>query len=281
MAKNYKHSLIEIVAFSPLITPVVYLFGNKFGQQFLEFLVHCAQHLMGIGSGSSVRQSGEHILPKLCQQYCEKPIIIVDVGVNEGEFVDLFLTSNLDVQQVHGFEPSDYCFNLLQKKYAQSLEVQINRLALSDENCEAVLFSNELGSGSASLMKPKFGEKAEAFSISEKILVSTLDLYCEQHSIDHISLLKIDVEGYDLNVLRGALGMISKSSVDIITFEFCAAAIETRIYFRDFFEFLTRHGFGCFRLTRSGYIYPIEGYSESHETFRTTNFVAIRTALIK
>ncbi|MCS7231653.1 MAG: FkbM family methyltransferase [Elusimicrobiota bacterium] len=49
-----------------------------------------------------------------------------------------------------------------------------------------------------------------------KINVITLDEFCKDRSIEHINILKIDTEGYDLKVLKGASDVLSKKSIDLI-----------------------------------------------------------------
>lgn len=45
------------------------------------------------------------------------------------------------------------------------------------------------------------------------VQVETIDRYCHQHSIRKIDLLKIDTQGYDLEVLRGAEQMLLQSLI--------------------------------------------------------------------
>jgi FkbM family methyltransferase len=271
-----KHNLLEKIAFSSMTVPLIYLFGNKLGQEFLEVIAHCVQHLMGVGSGSSVKNSGERVLTKLCKKYSNKPYVVFDVGVNTGEFIDLVLKDMVDEVVVYGFEPSIDCYESLIKKYKNNRRVALNNIALGAIDGEGSLYANSTGSGSASMTKPQYGEKAEEFILSQPIKITTVDQYCKNKSINEISLLKIDVEGHDFDVLRGSVKMLRDKKIKVLSFEFCAAAIETRIYFRDIFEYLTKLNYEIYRITRSGYIHHVKKYNEKNEIFRTTNFVAIR-----
>ena len=53
----------------------------------------------------------------------------------------------------------------------------------------------------------------------EEIDVLPLDAFCEREEISHISFLKIDTEGGDLNVLKGAEKMLSQQRVDFVEVE--------------------------------------------------------------
>jgi len=107
------------------------------------------------------------------------------------------------------------------------------------------------------------------------VVVSTIDDYCSENAIKHIHLLKIDIEGHELDALAGARRMFDKKSIDIVTFEFGGCNIDTRTFFQDFWYFFSEINMKIFRITPSGYLHPIESYKEIHEQFRTINFIAI------
>jgi hypothetical protein len=69
--------------------------------------------------------------------------------------------------------------------------------------------------------------------------------------------------------------MLSSQAIDIVTFEFGGCNIDTRTYFQDFWYFFSKASFDMYRITPSGYLHPLKAYSELHEQFRTTNFMAV------
>jgi hypothetical protein len=71
---------------------------------------------------------------------------------------------------------------------------------------------------------------------------TTLDKFCEDNGIDHISFMKCDVEGNELSVLMGSQGMLMKAAIDYLQFEFGHAARAARVFLYDIYSFL--HGFG-------------------------------------
>jgi hypothetical protein len=113
------------------------------------------------------------------------------------------------------------------------------------------------------------------FNKSEKVEINTIDNYCSENAINHIHLLKLDIEGHELDALDGARKMFDKNSIDIVTFEFGGCNIDTRTFFQDFWYFFSGINMKIFRITPSGYFYPIESYKEIYEQFRTTNFIAM------
>jgi hypothetical protein len=83
----------------------------------------------------------------------------------------------------------------------------------------------------------------------------------------------MDVEGHELEILEGAKN--SLINLEIIQFEFGGANIDTRTYFQDFWYFFQNSGFEIYRLIPSGTML-ITHYSECDETFRTTNYIAVK-----
>ena len=146
--------------------------------------------------------------------------------------------------------------------------------SLSLKKREAVLHFNSVGSGLASLTKRRLDHFGIDFNKSEKVEISTIDNYCSENAINHIHLLKIDIEGHELDALAGARRMFDKKSIDIVTFEFGGCNIDTRTFFQDFWYFFSEINMKMFRITPSGYLYPIESYNEIYEQFRTINFIA-------
>jgi hypothetical protein len=83
----------------------------------------------------------------------------------------------------------------------------------------------------------------------------------------------MDVEGHELEVLQGARRTLE--DIRIVQFEFGGSNIDTRTFFQDFWYFFDEIDFQIYRLTPSGPII-VSSYSEQDETFRSTNYFAIR-----
>ena len=84
----------------------------------------------------------------------------------------------------------------------------------------------------------------------------------------------MDVEGHELDVLRGAARHLDDRKIGAILFEFGGCNIDTRSYLRDYFNFFKKYGPNrMFRITPSGYLSPLDSYREIDEQFRTTNFL--------
>ena len=113
-------------------------------------------------------------------------------------------------------------------------------------------------------------------STTETVDVETVDRFCEQRDINHITLLKVDAEGLDLAVLVGAHGMLAAASVGIAQFEYNWRWVASRSYLKDVFGLIhDLPGYSLGKVTPLG----IEFYERWHhelETFRESNYVLVR-----
>src|SRR5205085_11763068 len=100
---------------------------------------------------------------------------------------------------------------------------------------------------------------------------STLDEFCGQENIDKIDLLKIDAEGHELEVLKGARRMIEQKKVNWIHFEFGEGNVFSRVFFKDYYD--TLPGYKFFRVTAKGLL-PLGSYGPRHEIFFFQNIAA-------
>lgn len=260
-----------IVAFSASLT------GNLIAQRLLAKIAFFANYLMGVGAGADTSASGEFRVLRKLQNDNNAPLVIFDVGANKGQFLRLALQeTESELTQIHCFEPSKVAFESLSDSYGSCVNVRLNNTALAAEQGDAVLYYDQPGSGLASLTKRRLEHFGMSHVGQEPVVVNTLDEYCMANGIERIDLLKIDVEGHELDVLRGATDMFEKGAVAAVTFEFGGCNIDTRTFFQDYWYFFKTINMQIYRLTPTGYTVQIESYAEEHEQFVTTNFVALR-----
>jgi len=107
----------------------------------------------------------------------------------------------------------------------------------------------------------------------EAVSVRSIASFCAEHDIDHIDLLKLDVEGHELAALQGAAGMLQRGAIVAIQFEFGGAALDSRVFLRDLVGILS--GYRIFRILRDG-LDPLDPYDERAEVFTLSNFLAVR-----
>jgi FkbM family methyltransferase len=232
--------------------------------------------LIGMNFGSSyTSNSGECYVLNYVKEKCEKKdlVVIFDVGANIGTYNALVLSTftgkNL---KVFSFEPSPKTFERLKANISVNPSVVLKNFGLGEENKKTTLFSDGANSGLSSLYNRRLNHFGIEMDKTEKVEIQTLDNYCLTNNINHIHLLKIDVEGNELNVLKGAKRMIDNNSIDFIQFEFGGCNIDSKTYFQDFF-YLLNPKYRIYRIVQNG-LYLIEKYSERNEVFITINYLA-------
>lgn len=142
---------------------------------------------------------------------------VFDVGASVGSMTKLFLEI-FPNSSVHAFEPYSVSFNRLSESFFNKPRAILNNFALSNENGEATMYiQDDPGYNSLNTDNNKPSEKSNGYS--EIIQVKTIDSYCIQNNVNAIDFLKIDAEGFDLNVLKGAEQMLNSGKIKYIFVE--------------------------------------------------------------
>jgi FkbM family methyltransferase len=203
-----------------------------------------------------------------------RPVVVVDVGANVGQWSGAMLAAarqagRLDELNLHAFEPSAYTFARLSEEL-DGQRVSLHQAAVSDRPGPSTLHVIAPGAGTNSL---HLQHAAPAGISTEEVATTTLDGHAEDAGLDHIRLVKIDAEGHDLAVLRGARGLLARQRISIAQFEYNHRWIYSRSFLRDAFVFLEPFGYRLGKLTPRGVeFYP--GWDTELETFVEGNYVA-------
>jgi FkbM family methyltransferase len=229
------------------------------------------QHMQGKGSGQySTEVEAKMALDFIFRSGIEKPVVL-DIGANIGSYSEAIRRS-ASQSTIFAFEPSSFARKRLEDRFIGDSSVVIVPLAVGSTNFKGTLWSVTPGSGLASLTKRRLEHFGIDFSQSESVDVVTLDSWVNSAKVLP-NLIKIDVEGHELDVLKGGLKTLALTQV--VQFEFGGCNIDTRTFFQDFWYLLTETGFTIYRISEGGPI-RIPRYSELDECFRTTNYLAVR-----
>lgn len=203
-----------------------------------------------------------------------RPAMIFDVGANAGQYATALLQCFGDKAVIHAFEPSARTFESLKASIPPGAAVHPHHFGLGHRDEVVELFFNNPGDQVATVYPQGQGDVFRRHN-SETITIRTLDGVAAEMGIDRIDLLKIDVEGHELRVLEGARGLLEKQAIRFIQFEFNETNIDSRTFFRDFFNLLDPR-YRIFRIVRDG-LSPIPAYSPRHELFvGAINYLAER-----
>lgn len=219
---------------------------------------------------NAIDANGELMVQRVVSDHCRGgECVAFDVGANRGEWSrSLLAAAGHSSLRVHAFEPASATVRLLQQNLKPwDGEVQIIAAALSSRSGTAEFFIMGEGYGTNSLHAQSASQKTES------VRLTTADEYCAQNQIARIDLLKIDAEGHDLEVLRGAGGMLSRRAIQVLQFEYNQRWIESRHFLKDAFDLLLPLGYHLGKITPRG----IEFYPAYHfelESFREANYLA-------
>ena len=196
------------------------------------------------------------------------------MGGNTGGYTAALL-SRIPAAQIRIYEPSRRNVEKLEDRFASHPNVQVFGFGLSDENVATVLHSDSPGSSLSSVFKRRLGYRGISFDHTEKIELKRFEeQWRSSLQSAPISLCKIDVEGLELSVLRGMGEALSNTHV--IQFEFGGTHIDSKVFFRELWEFFDDSQWAIWRVSPLGPVL-IPSYDEGLEHFDgSSNFLAVK-----
>lgn len=200
--------------------------------------------------------------------------IIFDVGANVGEWSLLMQRGCPPLSRFFLFEPQPECQKLIeQKRIPNSTLIPCAVSSVAHETIELFVSSGTSGIASLHQRRDSYFDDIEFSSVD--VSTVTIDDVVEEYGLGCIDLLKMDVEGHELSVLKGAMGSLQAGRIRALAFEFGSGNINSRTFFHDFWDLLTPLGFSIHRILPSGRLMVIEAYYEDCEYFRgVTNYIA-------
>jgi len=252
-----------------IVSPIV---GKKIFQKFFEALDRFALLGMNIGGGGDLYNSGERIAIEYVKSNLnlKQDLVLFDVGANVGKYTSLLREVFGDHAKIYSFEPSKGTFEKLISNTKD--RKRLFNFGLGSKDADMTLFSNNKRSGLSSLYQRNLEHVDMKMDHVESVKIKSLDSFCDEHNIPRINFLKIDVEGYEMEVLSGSKNRLNSGAIDFIQFEFGGCNIDSRTYFKDFY-YLLKDKYKIYRIVKDG-LYPIDKYKEIYEAFNTTNYLA-------
>jgi FkbM family methyltransferase len=171
--------------------------------------------------------------------------VIFDVGANVGQTIDA-LRKVFPSPIIHAFEPGKAAFDFLLQTHSKLPYVRLNNLALGSKPGQQIFFehSKSYHSSFLPLGPDPRPDGWGPISDQREIEVSTVDRYCMQHEIQFIDLLKSDTQGFDLEVLKGAQGLLNARKIRLIYLEIIFQKLYEGIPRLDeIYRFISDHGF--------------------------------------
>jgi FkbM family methyltransferase len=203
---------------------------------------------------------------------------VFDVGANIGEWTAMALKINSRLH-VHCFEPSVATFQYLQARVAGAGAI-CNNVGLGSAPGATTLWIFAAGAGINSLYKRHGLEDGWGLveqREKETVQLNTLDAYCRHTGVQMIDFMKMDVEGHELEVLRGAVGMLAQGKIKRIQFEYGGCNIDARLLLEDMFAFLVPYGYTFYKVFPRK-LQRVQRYDQRLENFQYQNWAVVLEA---
>jgi FkbM family methyltransferase len=261
--------LLEALAY-PLVRAINRPSGAWLGRAIYDFALRC--------NGIAITHAGRHGLTAAEEAFLLRHKaalqggVLVDVGANVGTY-SRFLHRLAPRARILAFEPHPATFARLERNL-RGLPAEAFALALGEQGGMLDLYDFAAADGStqASLSRAAV-DLFSADIVAHRVGCARLDDVLRDAGVDRVALLKIDTEGHDLAVLRGAETAIRDRRIGLIQLEFVPANIATRVTMRDIFAALP--GYDIFRLCMNGALLPLGPYDVKRcEIYVTQNLVA-------
>lgn len=215
-------------------------------------------------------KNGEKVLINRLRDFDIKTVF--DVGANVGDWTSMAL-ANFPDAEVHSFELSKETYKTLSNNVTNQ-RAALNNFGLSDMECDITYKDYGVNSGVNTILScADFHDKRIKFTEKTGHL-KTGDAYCQEHGIDSIDLLKIDVEGAEHLVLAGFKNMLERKQIKVIQFEYGYTQGDAHFLMKDFYQLFHQHGYLVGPLKPTGVLFGDFNYT-LNDFNSGPNFVAV------
>jgi FkbM family methyltransferase len=207
-----------------------------------------------------------------------EPKIIIDAGAHIGEYSKLFLKNFSKIKKIYCFEPQESIFKILKNNFKNNNKVKCINKALGHK-VKKSFFNEGYHERSSTFLEVNedslfykvkslilFGKITNMIKKVNKVEVSTIDFYFNKKK--NIDILKIDVEGYELNVLKGALTLIKQNKIKVLLIEITTHNMFKRYSSKKIESFLLENNFVLFSRHKFP-LYPFEDRIYLHKSIKT------------
>lgn len=142
--------------------------------------------------------------------------VLFDVGANYGQTIDEFREVFQDAV-IYSFEPSPGVFGFLKNKVSNMDKVSVWNYGVGSSSGSFEFNENKHQNMSSFLDLGPAGWG----TINQRttVPVTTIDEFCKKQGIESIDVLKIDTQGYELEVLKGAVNSMRENKIGLLYFE--------------------------------------------------------------
>jgi FkbM family methyltransferase len=196
---------------------------------------------------------------------------VIDVGANVGVF-STYLSREVGSEgRVFAFEPVEETFWRLKETLAINRCENVNTYQIALSNKSGISTMNVFEPQYSvwnSFGRPQFGD-VKPIGV-EKVTANTLDIFTREHGLKKIDFVKIDVEGFEKDVLEGARNLLKTRAIGSLSFEISDIPLKGggRIA-QDVFDLLASFGYTAYRydITSDKFVGPVTDSSDDYQNF--------------
>ena len=220
--------------------------GKFIGSKKFIIFEYCVKIIKALHHGikgyefsySSDRNGENELIKNVIEKSNYKKMIIFDCGCNRGDYTNTLLkelNKKENDYKIHLFDIDNEMIDICKNKFKGDTSIFINNLGLAEKAgvFEARIYPDDRTRNSLIETPIEIGWN---FNL-EKVKLTTGDDYCSLNNIKRIDLLKLDLEGYDFDALKGFKNLLSNKVIKFLQFEYTFRALDRRILLRDIFEF--------------------------------------------
>jgi FkbM family methyltransferase len=142
-----------------------------------------------------------------------------DVGANAGLFA-VSAATNIGGDRVYAFEPCSSTCEILKQnlRLNRVASVHVAQIALGDSIGEGILQVNERGKDGLNTLGQASHPDSHVIG-QESIQINTLDTFMREQGISQVDVMKVDIEGAELMLFRGAKELLQRADAPVILYE--------------------------------------------------------------
>jgi len=242
-------------------------------------VTRAAVHARGIASAvlskrmaptTLASQNGEY---RLLRELSLDARVVVDVGANVGEWSETALHLWPQLERLICFEPVAWAADELERRLGSDSRVALVRRPVTDRPRTLTFWEEPVGGTMSSGVAGHSGSGA----VPRSVEATTIDDELGRLGVERVDFLKIDAEGLDLHVMRGAARMLQAQLVDVVQFEYSVAWQDVGSTLRAAYALLTDAGYRVLLVTPDGLSeFPLNSTSE---LFTYANFIGLSPRL--
>lgn len=202
--------------------------------------------------------------------------IVFDVGAHHGLWSESVLKSAQ--AQIHAFEASKDAYQVLQDRLSGKVTLNWNAVSNRDEALTFHVYRDDA----------RLSSLHRRTSVEDQLLTSgfdaitvpgvTIDSYWAGRS-EQIRFLKVDVEGAEYDVLRGARTLLRRGQIDFLQFEYGGTFLDAGTSLRNVWSYLRRFGYRILRVEK-GKFTEVKKFTDNAEDYRYSNYLALHERLM-